>query len=200
MFRAALTALALSAAAPCAMAGGTLPGPDASLCDTAQLDPEAVMGDGWTMTVSRFRIRTEETPAYTSEIKRLPVRLYVVDGAFRMFGMVAPLSPVTFVEMPFGQGVWRWSGDPVLTLPDDPEAAQSSADVEAALGCTLSRFPRLAAQVETVSDDGRQFTHTIWLVALSADLMLGAWDWRTRDDGPEIHYTAGLRLARTQAE
>ncbi|MEC7763916.1 MAG: hypothetical protein VX874_18580 [Pseudomonadota bacterium] len=196
MSRLAAAALALCLISPVAFAQEALPGPDTSLCDTGPLDPEAVMGDGWALTVSRFKVRTEASPTYASEIKRLPARLYYVQGYFTLYGLPDPISPFTFLEMPPDHGPWRWSDDPVLTLPDDPEVGRSSADVEAAMGCTLSQFPRLASSVETTSDDGRQFTHTVMLVALSERMMIGAWDWRSRDDGAPIHYTAGITMLR----
>lgn len=87
--------------------------------------------------------------------------------------MVPPIPEFRLEETDALQPEWFWDKAPTGSSPQD--VFLTSDQIEATVGCRIRDMPRFIGKFETSAQDGTPLDHTLWLVMVAPDLMLGSW-------------------------
>lgn len=159
-------------------------------CHLGELLPERLIGDDYTITVSKFLVLTNETPTYVGQAGSMTVTIDYDGGEFLLIGMPPPIPTIHLSQADVGDQAWTWEADVNLNTH------LSREELEITAGCDIVDLPRLQGYFETTSQDGHPISHTMRFVALQEGLLIGFWSWDGGADGAEIKRRGGIQLTR----
>lgn len=165
-------------------------------CDRGQLSSERLVGN-WTLYVSQFRITNPQgVGAYVGRAGELPVSIDWENGAFVLRG-IPNIPPVRLVPVGPNEPKWRWSADPKMTAPRDPDSGLSSEDFELVYDCEIERFPRYVGTFQTMSTDGTTpVNQRIGVIAFEDGLLVGFWTFTAGAGAAQAKRTGYIQLTR----
>ena len=169
---------------------------DRGYCDRGELSAERLVGD-WTLHVSPFRISVPGYEGYVGEGGEAPVSIGWADGTFVLQGIPGN-HPGAIALAPAGpeEPAWRWSDDPKMTGPADPDSGISSRDLELVFDCEIERFPRYVATWESMSANGYPMDNRIGLIAFDDTLLAGYWIFTVAAFGVQAERVGYIHLTR----
>lgn len=105
-----------------------------------------------------------------------------------MMRMTPPIPDFRIEETDALQPTWFWAPGP--GAPGNGDIIVGSEDIETLFACRIEDFPRFIGTFQTTAQTGETLHHTIRLVLIDNDWLIGAWRFETQSAG---HPVIGLR-------
>lgn len=148
-----------------------LPSPANNAC-FASVIPDMIHGD-YEITGGPLAMTIGSKTIFPDPETTGPGTIYPGDLREYMVTMVPPIPDFRLEETDALQPEWYWDSAPTGSNPQD--IFLTSAQIEATVGCRISDLPRFVGEFQTHAQDGTPLDHTIRVVMVAPDQLLGSW-------------------------